>query len=124
MFPPTPRRVRDKLKELATTIQTREERILKSLLHRLGPWLIWFYPDPGACAKNWRLCRAFVRAYNSLPDSIRNGFSPYLFTIVTLDPTKAAPPPPAPATTTPVTATTPPETTAPLPQYPHDEQPL
>jgi hypothetical protein len=113
-----------KLKDMAATIQDREERALKSLFHRLGPWLIWFRPDPGTVVANWHLARAFVRSFQSLPDSIRFGFPPYLFSIVTLDPSKLVTPP-ASAAAIPAPVPEPAPATPPPPvQYADDDQAL
>jgi hypothetical protein len=73
-------------------------RAIKALIHRNGPWLIWFYPDPGQWLDNWLECLGFISAFNCLDGSIRFDFNPYLFAIFPIDPRKAAPPaPPAAA---------------------------
>jgi hypothetical protein len=106
-----------RLKELAAARQAHHERVLQGLFHKNGPWLLWFHPDPGAWAANWNKCLVFVRSFNCLPDSIRFGFSPFLFSIVRVSV-------PARAAAAPVTAPPPPTTTVPPPQYPSDDQPL
>jgi hypothetical protein len=118
-----------KLIGIATERQSQEERILKGLLLKTGPWLTWFYPDPGAWADNWYLCAQFTGCFNCLPDSVRLGFTPYLFTIVSIDPSAVAAPSPAPPTATasvdaPQPDPAPAPTTPPPFQYPHDDQAL
>ena len=71
-----------------------EELTLQGIIHGVGPWVIWFYPKPGAWLSNWLECYGFLRAFDCLPSSIRHSFSPYCFSILRIDPAK----PPKPAT--------------------------
>jgi hypothetical protein len=125
------------LEKLASAEAAPHEMVIKHLLLKTGPWMMWFYPDPGGWLVNWQKCLQFVRDYSSLDNSLRYPAHPFVFTILPIDPTKAKPAPPAPAsaalaasaaTTAPVPAPQPDPVTAPTTppsvQYPHDEQPL
>jgi hypothetical protein len=119
------------LEKLASAEAAPHEMVIKHLLLKTGPWLMWFYPDPGGWLANWQKCLQFVRDYSSLDNSLRYPTYPFVFTILPIDPTKAAPAPasaaPA-ATAAPVPAPQPdpaPAPTAPPPvQYSPDNQPL